>query len=92
MLTFTGIPLTSRTEVREVFSDNSYTYTKGDNFPPAYLMASLMTWPEYGWSVSMYAPMRNFECRGPRDRVSGPSILAQAWWTEKWPTKYRDPL
>lgn len=80
MLTFTPIPLTNQTEVREVFSDNAYRVFAGEDYPPkAYYMATLMTWPEYGWDVRICAPIRNLECRGPRDRVSGPSILAQAW-------------
>ena len=77
MLTFTGIPLTNQTEIREVFSDNSYRLMDYDRVP--YYMGVLMTWPEYGWNVSIYGPIRNLECRGPRDRINGPSIYAQAW-------------
>jgi hypothetical protein len=81
MLTFTGIPLTSRTEIREVFSDNAYRLEDYDRVP--YYMGILMTWPEFGWNVNIYAPIRNLECRGPRDRVNGPSIYAQAW-NKEW--------
>lgn len=90
MLTFTGIPLTYETEIREVFSDNSYRVlpTKHTDLAyvghaTAYLTSVLMTWPEFGWDVDVYAPIRNLECRGPRDRVNGPSIYAQAW-NKEW--------
>lgn len=90
MLTFTEIPLTNQTEIREVFSDNFWR-TLSDNhtalaymaLPHAYLMSTLMSWPEFGWDVNIYAPIRKLECRGPRDRRSGPSIYAQAW-NKEW--------
>ena len=86
MLTFTEIPLTYETEIREVLSGNSHRVpsTKHTSLTyagpaTAYLMAVLMSWPEYRWRVDVKAPIRDLECRGPRDRVNGPSIYAQAW-------------
>ena len=85
MLTFTGTPLTNQTEIREVFSDNSYRVHSHPLYAEAtdkYYMSILMLWAEYGESAEtykVYESIRDLECRGPRDRVNGPGIYAQAW-------------
>ena len=89
MLTFTEIPLTNQTEITEVFSDNSYRTHPHPLYAETtdkYYMSILMLWAEYGESAETYKayePIRELECRGPRDRVSGPSIYAQAW-NKEW--------